>query len=333
MFYPVFDLHCDTADRIAWQFLDPLFKEATQLSFYGPGDERAPQACADIAHSHNHLSLDTIGDVPWAQCYACYIPDALTPEQSAGFYRQVSAYLDDQVAKHAERFAFARTAADIRPLLGAGKTVAVRTIENARLFAWNPELVGELADEGVLMASLSWNAKGPLASGHDVEDAGLTAAGAEAIRLIDEAGMVLDVSHLNDVCFSDVARATERPFVASHSNSRAVWDHKRNLTDAQICEIRDRGGLIGLNFTRFFIGPDDPDFDAFSRHVEHMLDMGCGHVLALGSDFDGTTTPSFMADASRMPAFQASMTERFGEDVTRAVCSENAIGFFEKNGL
>ena len=331
MAYPVFDLHCDTADRLAWQFLDPEFKEVTQQDFYGPGDDRSPQDCCELARSHNHISLEKVDGTPWAQCFACYIPDALPPQMCEAFYRQVSDLLDGQVAKNADRVAFADTAAGIRPLLDAGKTVAVRTIENARLFAADPGLVETLAAQGLLMASLSWNAQGPLASGHDVEDAGITALGAEVIERMDAAGVVLDVSHLNDTCFADVVRLTDRPFVASHSNSRAVWDHKRNLTDAQAAEIRDRGGLIGLNFTRYFIGPDDPDFDVFSRHVEHLLDMGCEGVLALGSDFDGTTTPSFIADSSLMPAFQRSMAERFGEDVARRVCAENALAFFEAN--
>lgn len=332
MSYPVFDLHCDTADRIAWQFLDGEYKRTTQQDFYGPGDDRSPELCSDLVRSRNHISAERIGAVPWAQCFACYIPDALSPIQAVGFYEQVSSYLERQVEQHADKFAFAGRAGDIRGILESGKIAAVRTIENARLFAADPELVGPLAGQGLLMASLSWNAPGPLASGHDDPEAGLTAAGIDVLARLEEARVILDVSHLNDVCFDDVVRHAERPFIASHSNSRAVCNHKRNLTDAQIAEIRDRGGLIGINFTRFFIGEGDPDFDALSRHIDRMLSMGCEHVIALGSDFDGTTTPSFIADASRMPALQASMEERFGEELTRRICAENALDFFERWG-
>ena len=331
MGFPVFDLHCDTADRLAWQFLDAEFKEATQTSFYGPGDSEDPSACADLAASHNHISLERIGNTPWIQCFACYVPDALSPDQALGFYRQVMSYLDGQIEQNAQKVGLSVSAQDIRSLLGQRGVVAVRSVENARMFALGPHVVAELAAHGVLMASLSWNAQGPLASGHDVEDAGLTQAGLDALRAMEENGMVLDVSHLNDRCFDDVAKHAQKPFVASHSNSRAVWAHKRNLTDPQVCEIRDRGGLIGLNFTRFFIGEGDPSFDVLSQHIEHMLDLGCEDVLALGSDFDGTTTPSFIDNSSLMPAFQQNLSARFGEQVARKVCAENALAFFEKN--
>ena len=125
-----------------------------------------------------------------------------------------------------------RGADDARAALASGKLGIVKTIENARLFAADPAWIHRCAEDGVVMASLSWNAQGPLANGHDVEDAGLTPAGREAVRLMEEERMVLDVSHLNDACFAEVARIAQRPFIASHSNARAVCGHPRNLTDA-----------------------------------------------------------------------------------------------------
>ena len=184
------------------------------------------------------------------------------------------------------------------------------------------------------MASLSWNAQGPLASGHDVEEAGLTPAGREAVRLMEEERMVLDVSHLNDTCFAEVARLAERPFIASHSNARAVCGHPRNLTDAQFCEIRDRGGLVGLNYYSGFLVDEtegrEPTYDDVLAHVEHWLDLGGERVVALGSDFDGCEPPSCLANASKLGAFQERLAERFGANTTEAICSGNALRFFEQ---
>lgn len=330
MSYPVVDLHCDTIDRLAWQKLPAEFKMATGEDFYFPGDSESPSTIRDLARNHGHVSLEGIGGTPWAQCFACYVPDALTPEQSLRFLEFVQSYLSEQLAALPQVHEI-RSGNEIRPVLEEGGVACIRTVENARLFAHDPALVEQLARSGVLMASLSWNAQGPLASGHDVEDADVTPIGLEVIRRMEQVGMVLDVSHLNDACFATVARVTERPFIASHSNSRAVCRHPRNLTDAQFAEICDRGGIVGLNYCCDFVRDDGaPTFDDFSRHIDHLLELGGEDVLALGSDFDGCDTPTFIADARTMPSFQRLLTDRFGEKLAKKICYENACAFFER---
>ena len=204
--YPVFDLQCDTADRLAWQTLPASLRRTLGSDFYGPEDARDPSGFRELARNEGALSLERIGTTPWAQCFACFIPDALSPSEAAEFFSQVSSYLLDQVQRNAERVVQPGHAAELHDALGTGRVVAVRTIENARLFAHDPSLVAQLADEGVLMASLSWNAQGPLASGCDAEGIGFTEAGRAAVRLMEEERMVLDVSHLNDACFWEAAR-------------------------------------------------------------------------------------------------------------------------------
>lgn len=335
MAYAVFDLHCDTADRLAWQCLDEDLRRTVGMDFYGPGDAGDPDGCRELARNRGCVSLELIGDTPWAQCFACFVPDELSPEQAARFYGQVGAHLGTEVARNAG-VALARSGSEVRPALARGLTVAARTLENARLFAFDLGLVGSLAQEGLLMASLSWNAEGPLASGHD-SHAGLSPLGRAALCEMEREGVVLDVSHLNDECFDEAAALARRPFVASHSNSRAVCGHPRNLTDRQFCCIRDRGGLVGLNFCSGFISEGawderakDVTFEQLAAHIEHWLDLGGEDVVALGSDFDGADVPSFIAGASRMPGLQALLEERFGAAVTAKLCAENALAFFER---
>lgn len=326
--YDVFDLHCDTADRLAWQSLSPALKTATGLRFYGPGDEQSPASYRDLARNGCHISLDGIGAAPWAQCFACFIPDELSCDESLSFFEHVEGYLERQVETNAGRIAFARSGGEARELLSRGRIAAVRTIENARFFALDPAYVERAAERGVAMASLSWNAAGPLASGHDTLE-GLTDAGRTALARMEGTGMAIDVSHLNDRCFSDVAGCTDAPLVASHSNSRAVCGHPRNLTDAQFDLIRERGGLVGLNFYRGFLSEDGcPDFDDISRHIDRWLERDGEDVIALGSDFDGCDTPGRIATAADMPAFQQLLEARFGAAVTAKLCGENALRFF-----
>lgn len=341
MSYPVFDMHCDTADRLAWQFLPDDIKQTCGMDFYGPGDADDPSACRDLAGSHCHISLDKVGATPWAQCFACYVPDALSPEQAVGFHEGVMSHLTHEVERNAGRVVAVASASQLRDVLENSDephVAAVHTIENARMFAANLGLVERYAADGLLMASISWNAAGPLASGHDTHEH-VSELGARAIAEMERNRVVLDVSHLNDECFDDVCRLSTRPFVASHSNSRAVCGHHRNLTDRQFAEIRERGGVVGLNYCDKFLSNEvleghaaDASFDEVAAHIEHWLDLGGEDVVALGGDLDGATVPSLLDGADKMPAFQGLLEHRFGSTITRKLCYANALAFFEREG-
>lgn len=341
MSHPVFDMHCDTADRLAWQFLPDDIKQTCGMDFYGPGDADDPSACRDLASSHCHISLDKVGATPWTQCFACYVPDALSPEQAAGFHEGVMSHLAHEVERNAGRVVAVASASQLRDVLensGEPHVAAVHTIENARMFAADLGLVERYAADGLLMASISWNAAGPLASGHDTHEH-VSELGARAIAEMERNRVVLDVSHLNDECFDDVCRLSTRPFVASHSNSRAVCGHRRNLTDRQFAEIRERGGVVGLNYCDKFLSNEvleghaaDVSFDEVATHIEHWLDLGGEDVVALGGDLDGATVPSLLDGADKMPAFQGLLEHRFGSTITRKLCYANALAFFEREG-
>ena len=103
---------------------------------------------------------------------------------------------------------------------------------------------------------------------------------------MEELSIYVDVSHLSDAGFWDVVRLARRPVVASHSNSRAVCPHRRNLTDDMFRAIRDSGGVAGLNYYQHFVG-DDPTIEGLVRHVEHFLELDGERSLCLGGDMDG----------------------------------------------
>ena len=290
MAYPVFDLHCDTADRIGWATLDLDLRFTAGTDGYFPGDETHPQDFDLIEGNACAISLAKIGNTPWAQCFATFVPDEIPTAHAARFQAQIMAHMSGQAMLNHDRMVNVRSAADIRPALKDGKVACIHTIENATFFAEDPALIEVLKSLGVLMSSLSWNAQGPLASGHDTH-AGLTAAGIEALTQMEHAGMVLDVSHLNDECFDEVVAHATRPFVASHSNSRTVCGVKRNLTDDQFRTIRDMGGIVGLNYCSKFLSNDATDktaadvtFDQLAAHIEHWLDLGGENDIALDLD-------------------------------------------------
>lgn len=135
---------------------------------------------------------------------------------------------------------------------------------------------------------------------------GLSAYGKDLVRKCNELGIMIDLSHMNDAGFWDIARISHAPLVASHSNAHRLCPHSRNLTDAQLDAIRDTNGLVGINFGVSFLNPtgekdSDLPLSAIVDHVEYVIErIGIDHV-ALGSDFDGTTISSEMRDASDLP--------------------------------
>lgn len=148
--------------------------------------------------------------------------------------------------------------------------------------------IDEYYDFGCRHGMLTWNEANALGAGALSGNAdGLTAAGKRAVKRMQDKGMLVDVSHLNQAGFWDVVKLTERPFVASHSNAHALCDVPRNLTDDQLRAIRDAGGVVGLNAYNKFVDHDPArqTVEMLARHAAHMIDvMGIDHV-GCGFDF------------------------------------------------
>ena len=119
---------------------------------------------------------------------------------------------------------------------------------------------------------------------------GLSEKGKDFVRRCDELGILVDVSHLSDPGFWDVIETSKNPIIASHSNSRAVCGHTRNLTDDQFRALRDKGGTTGLNLYTQFLGEDKVTVETCVRHIEHFLDLGGEKTIAIGGDLDGCDT-------------------------------------------
>ena len=158
---------------------------------------------------------------------------------------------------------------------------------------------------------------------------GLTAAGRRLVRRCAELGIAVDLSHLNEAGFWDVARLDGAPLIASHSGVHALCASTRNLTDAQLDAIAASGGLVGIVFAAPFIradGADDADtpLATIAAHVRYAADrIGVEHV-ALGSDFDGATVPDELGDVAGLPRLlDALAAAGFTEDEVRAIAWDN----------
>jgi len=181
----------------------------------------------------------------------------------------------------------AATAAEIDSVIANGKIAAVLAVEGCDGLGGDPALLRILYRLGVRMVSLTWNRRNEFADGLGEGEAanGLSQAGRIAVREMGEWGVLCDVSHLAEAGFWDVAKFCRGPFVASHSNARAVCDHPRNLSDDQLRAIAESGGVIGLNFYGAFIDPHSPTLARLADHAAHIADtVGVAHV-GVGTDF------------------------------------------------
>ena len=303
--YGLIDLHCDTL---------PDWKYANTGN---PDTLDDPGRVLQLSNMPN--------DVHWAQFYAVFIPDEERGDAAIAYFEKNRINFYRQMEKFSDRVAPCRNAADMEKAWAENKTAAFLTIENGSALAGDITRVHTLAEQGVRAITLTWNGENELGSGHTT-DHGLSEFGKEAVREMEKEGILVDVSHLNDHGFADLLEVAAKPFVATHSNARALCSHKRNLTDDMIREMVRRDCLIGLNYFVKFLRDDGEvhSLDDIYRHTMHFFELGGKKNLALGSDFDGSLLPECL----NTPAKAASIYEYL---ISRGVSQEDADGVMYKN--
>lgn len=172
-------------------------------------------------------------------------------------------------------------------------------------------------------------------SGPDI-GAGLTTAGKRLVAECNRLKILIDLSHLNEKGFDDVAALSDAPLVATHSNAHAITPSSRNLTDRQLGMIRDSGGMVGLNFATVFLRPDgrrDPaiGWGPVMQHLDHLIDhLGEDHV-GFGSDFDGATVPVGITDVAGLPNLLAAMRDHgYPDDLIRKLAWDNWLSVLRR---
>ncbi len=157
---------------------------------------------------------------------------------------------------------------------------------------------------------------------------GLTELGVELVRRCDALGILIDLSHMTEAGFWDVARHSDRPLVATHSNVHAISPHARNLTDRQLAAIRERDGIVGINFAVAFLREDgrmvDTGLDMILRHMDHLIDRLGEDRVGFGSDFDGAQVPVALGSAAGLPVLRQAMLDHgFGAELMKKLCHGN----------
>lgn len=304
-----FDLHCDTISECSNNKVS-LFRNSLQLSV-----ERGSK----------------IKD--WVQIYAIWMDDGLNDEAAYAYFNEVYHYFLGEMDKGKEVINFCTSSNELKQILQTGKRAAYLSIEGSRALGGKLERVKEFYDKGVRMMTLTWNGRTNVADGCMVEQpSGLTSFGREVVKKMNEVGMIVDVSHLAEEGFWDVVRMSEKPFVATHSNSKSVCNHPRNLTDEQFKVIVERKGLVGMNFYPLFInGTYEAEIEELLAHMDHFLELGGEDIIAMGSDFDGAKMSNHMEGIQDITYLYKLLIKYYGQEKAEKFYFKNALRFFEQN--
>ncbi|MDO4460740.1 MAG: dipeptidase [Clostridia bacterium] len=315
------DMHCDTLMKL-------LFNPEVNTNLFS-----APECSVDFDKMKRGDQL--------AQFFAVFLPPRqyfdhegksdITDEMYIAEMRKI---LLTNVEKYNDIIAMAYSAEDVEKNLANGKMSAILTMEEGRAVDGKMENIKRFYDDGFRAIALTWNFVNcfgsPNSTDESIMKAGLTPFGKEAVEYMQTLGMLVDVSHLSEGGFWDVVDVCKKPFIASHSNCRALSSHQRNLWDEQIKALANKGGVSGINFAPAFLNADQNDEHstaaAMAKHILHFINVGGIECVGMGTDFDGIGGKLEIADSSMMGMLVDELAKNgLSEDMIEKVFYKNVL--------
>ncbi|MBP3616544.1 MAG: membrane dipeptidase [Lachnospiraceae bacterium] len=335
---PIVDFHCDTLYKLS----------ATPDRFFLPAE-----------HSRSHVSYEGLcsaGSV--LQCFALFtdlFDDSFSSPISR--LRKQLACFQKILNRSNGHFVQVRTAAELNACLSRKKIAALLTLEESSLSDDPLGLLPEFASLGIRIATLTWDypnllgttalnvipsqkqqTTNPFSSLTKLHSphTGLTPLGHDFLAEAERLGILIDVSHLSDASFYDVASYSKKPFLATHSNARSICNHPRNLTDDMLRIIGERGGVIGLTLYEPYLisGPATPEelLNALVRHAKHILSVAGSDALVLGTDFDGIPGNGAVPDITQLYRLEkAFLKAGINSTAVEKIFYRNGIRFLTDN--
>lgn len=344
----IVDMHCDT------------------ISVLLAGRERG-EAGRSLRQNDGHIDLMKLRKSGYLlQNFALYVDKTGSGDPWDKVQELYALYLEE-LEKNKDIIAPVHRFEDIAENESQGLLSSLLTVEEGGVCKGEIEKLCKLYEQGVRMMTLTWNYPNEIGfpnlngsrgrrlqemaadvDGDERErvvkaylntpdrENGLTEKGFEFVSKMEELGMIVDVSHLSDGGFYDVLSCTTKPFVASHSNARAICPCARNMTDDMIRRLAERGGVMGLNFcadflTQLPVGVHNPGtVGAIVEHAKHIVNVGGIEVLGLGSDFDGIATHEELPDAGKMHLmYEALKAGGFRDSEVDKIFRENVLRVYK----
>lgn len=203
-------------------------------------------------------------------------------------FKEMMKYAKDEIELSKDYISIVKNYEEYINAINVDKITAMMNLEGLSVLDGNLNYVEEIYDYGIRFSSLTWNEENDFACGAKVKhDTGIKKKGKDYIKLAQELGIIIDVSHASDKTFYDIYNNTTKPIIASHSNSRKLCNVARNLDDEQIKLIKDTGGIIGINAYRDFINKDKnkQNVEYLVNHIDHMIDLIGIDSICFGFDF------------------------------------------------
>ena len=297
----------------------------------------------------NHVDLPRIREGGLdAAFFSIYMPGTVTGPEAV----KQALILIDRVRSLAEQhpndIVLATTAAEVRAAHKAGKFAALMGMEGGHMIDDSLAVLRNYQRLGVRYLTLSHSVNTDWAdsSGDKPAHNGLTAFGKDVVRELNRLGVMVDISHVADKTFWDALETSKAPLVASHSSMRAISGHARNMTDDMVRALGAKGGVVMINYSVGFLSNERYEaqqknvpeaelprvsWEMIIDHIDHAVKLaGAAHV-GLGSDFDGTTVPDGMEDASKLPKITAALLAKgYSEQDAKNILGENILRLLER---
>lgn len=301
------DLHCDTIDKLMLNTREYNLKRN--------------EFSVDIEKLKKADSL--------AQTFALFV-DTNPIKNPYDYCMSMADKFFEEMKKNEDTISLATSYKEIMENEASGKMSALLAIEEGAVLEGKIENLKKFYDLGVRMMTLTWNHPNEIGFPHNVglsKEKGLTDFGKEVVHNMNELGMIVDVSHLSDAGFYDVANLSTKPFIATHSNARQAMNHSRNLTDDMIKVLANSGGVTGLNFFHLFLSQDsETKIEYIINHMKHIINVGGLDVLAIGTDFDGIDSVVEVKDISEMDKLAVALEKNgFTHDQIEKIYYKNAL--------
>ena len=306
---PIIDLHCDTM---------------TELKRQNKGLARN-DANVDI---EKMLSADVM-----CQFFAIFVKltEYADCDEAWEYMENIYKFYVAEMEANKDKISQAISASDIVANRATGKISGLLTIEEGGILDGKHERLEELYNKGVRLITLTWNYENtlgyPNSDDKNIMNSGLKPFGKDIVKEMCHRGMIVDVSHLSDGGFWDVVELCDKPFIASHTNARAITNFRRNITDEMIKALADKGGVMGINFYSLFLGLDGSGSVAqMIEHIKHIRNIGGIDVLAIGSDFDGFSGNCEIHDSSELVKLVSALkAEKFTDEEIDKITYKNAM--------
>ncbi|MGG7160568.1 dipeptidase [Clostridium baratii] len=299
------DLHCDTAYR--------MIKEDLSLN--------------DDACKVNIEKLKNGGAL--AQTFAFFVDLEEEKDPYDAFTSMYNNFIKE-IDKNKDKIEIVRNTDELKQCNNNGKIGAFLSIEEGEVLKGDVSKVLDIYKKGIRMLTLTWNYENSIGYPNvnfKYKDKGLKEKGIEIVNEMERVGIIPDCSHLSDGGFYDLSKICKKPFIATHSNARAIKNHPRNLTDDMIKILSNKGGVMGLNFCSDFVAEDGiTKVSKIAKHAKHIKNIGGIDVLSIGSDFDGIENEVEIKDTSEMDKLYYGLKkEGFSDDDIEKVFYKNII--------